>query len=102
MNNPLEKEIERKLVSIVKKHGGRCEKLVNVGFSGFPDRTLLFPGEKVIFVETNRPKGSKVAALQKKWREWLTALGFTVWHVYTPEDLKYIDIILADEITSKH
>ena len=100
-SNPLEKEIEKKLIIIVKKHGGRCEKLVNVGFSGFPDRTLLFPGEKVIFVETKRPKGSKVAALQKKWREWLTALGFTVWHVYDYDQLRYIDFWLAEEIARR-
>ena len=99
---PLEKEIEPKLVSIVKKHGGRCEKLVNVGFSGFPDRTLLFPGEKVIFVETKRPKGSKVAALQKKWREWLTAMGFSVWHIYDYNQLKTFEIVLMDEIANKH
>lgn len=102
MNNPLEKEIERKLVDIVKKHGGRCEKLVNVGFAGFPDRTLLFPDEKVIFVETKRPKGSRVSALQKKWREWLTALGFTVWHIYNLEDLRYVNLLIADEIARKH
>ena len=98
---PLEKEIERKLVDIVKKHGGRCEKLVNVGFAGFPDRSLLFPGEKVIFVETKRPKGSKVAALQKKWREWLTALGFTVWHIYDYDQLKTFEVVLLDEIARR-
>ena len=99
---PLEKEIERKLVDIVKKHGGKCEKLVNAGFAGFPDRTLLFPGGKVIFAELKRPKGSKVAALQKKWREWLTALGFTVWHLYDYDQLKYVDLLIADEIARKH
>jgi hypothetical protein len=99
---PLEKEIERKLVSIVKKHGGRCEKLVNVGFSGFPDRTLLFPGEKVVFVETKRPKGSKVAALQKKWREWLTAMGFSVWHIYNYDQLNTFELVLMDELARRH
>jgi hypothetical protein len=99
---PLEKEIERKLVSIVKKHGGRCEKLVNVGFSGFPDRTLLFPSEKVVFVETKRPKGSKVAALQKKWREWLTAMGFSVWHIYNYDQLNTFELVLMDELARRH
>ena len=98
---PLEKEIEQKLVKIVKKHGGRCEKLVNIGFYGFPDRSILLPGGKVIFVETKRPKGSKVAALQKKWSEWLTALGFIVLRVYDLEDLNYVDLLLADVIARR-
>lgn len=102
MNNPLEKEIEKKLVEIVKARGGLCLKWVCPGWSGVPDRILLLPGAKVFFAELKRPKGSKVGPLQNWWRKTLKKLGFTVWHVYTPEDLKYIDIILADEIASKH
>lgn len=99
---PLEKEIERKLVEIVKRHGGKCLKWVCPGWRGVPDRILLLPGGKVIFAELKRPKGSKVDPLQKKWREWLTALGFTVWHVYDYDQLKYLDLIIADEIARKH
>lgn len=85
---PLEKEIEQKLRKKVKALGGKCEKLVNVGFAGFPDRTILLPGERIYFVETKRPKDGKVAALQKKWRQWLTALGFDCRTIWTFEELE--------------
>lgn len=86
----LERDIEGKLIKIAKYHGGKCLKWVCPGWSGVPDRIILLPGGKILFVETKRPKGSKVSALQKKWREWLTGLGFIVWHVYDERDLQLI------------
>ena len=97
----LEKEIERKLVDLVRKYGGRCEKLVNVGFSGFPDRSLLFPGGRIIFVETKRPKGGRYSALQDKWRDWLLALDFSYYRIKDVEQLKAFELILLDEIGRK-
>lgn len=85
---PLEKDIERKLVDTVKRHGGKCPKWVSPGWAGVPDRLVLLPGGWIIFVETKRPKGSRVAALQKKWRQWLEDLGFMVRHVYNEADLE--------------
>ena len=97
----LEKEIEKKLVDLVKKHGGRCEKLVNVGFSGFPDRTVLLPGGKAIFVETKRPKGGRYSALQDKWRDWLIALGFSYYRIKNVEELNTFELLMLDEILRK-
>jgi hypothetical protein len=101
MNNPLEKEIEKKLVDIVKKHGGLCLKWVCPGWSGVPDRILLLPGGKVIFAELKRPKGSKVSKLQEWWRDKLAALGFLVWHIYDQDQLSYVDFFLADEMARR-
>ena len=99
MINPLEKEIERKLKVLVEgKLGGLCLKWVCPGWSGVPDRILLFPGGRVYFVELKRPKGGKVDSLQKWWKRKLEGLGFTVWHVYTTDDLKHLDIVIADEL----
>lgn len=95
MSNVLEKDIESSLVRMVRHHGGKCPKWVSPGWAGVPDRLVLLPGGRIIFVETKRPKGSKVAALQKKWREWLTDLGFMVWHVYTVADLRALDTSIA-------
>lgn len=94
----LEKEIEQKLVAVAKKYGGRCEKLVNVGFAGFPDRTLLLPGGFVIFVETKRPKGGRYSALQNKWRDWLIALGLDYYRIKDLEQLAAFELILLDTI----
>ena len=102
MTNPLEKEIERKLKVMVEgKLGGLCLKWVCPGWRGVPDRILLFPGGRVYFVELKRPKGGKVDPLQTWWRRKLEGLGFTVWHVYNTEQLKYLEIVLADEIKQK-
>ena len=91
MTNPLEKEIERKLKVLVEgKLGGLCLKWVCPGWSGVPDRILLLPGGRVQFVELKRPKGSRVSALQAWWKRKLEGLGFTVWHVFTLEDIKRI------------
>lgn len=100
--NPLEKEIEKKLVDLVKKYGGRCEKLVNVGFAGFPDRSLLFPGGKIIFVETKRPRGGRYSALQDKWRDWLVALGFSYYRIKNVEQLNAFEMMLLDDIAQRH
>lgn len=83
----LEKEIEQKLVKTVKARGGYCLKWVCPGWSGVPDRIILLPGARVIFCEVKRPKGGRLSALQKKWRGWLTALGFEHFTLWTLEEL---------------
>ena len=91
---PLEKDIEQKLVKTVKRHGGRCPKWVSPGWSGVPDRLVLLPGGRIIFVETKRPKGSRVAALQKKWKAWLEELGFVHRFAFTLEDLRDLELLI--------
>lgn len=92
MNNPLEKEIERKLKVLIEgKLNGLCLKWVCPGWSGVPDRILLLPGGRVHFAELKRPKGSKTSSLQKWWKRKLEGLGFTVWHIHTYEDLSNIE-----------
>ncbi len=39
-----ERDVERKLVRMVRDHGGLALKLISPGFNGVPDRLLLFPG----------------------------------------------------------
>ena len=83
----LEKEIEQKLVNIVKRHGGLCLKWICPGWAGVPDRIVLLPGGKVIFVELKRPKGSVISSRQKWWADKLKVLGFEHWYVYNDGDL---------------
>ena len=83
----LEKEIERKLVNMVKRYGGHCLKWVCPGWSGVPDRLVLLPGGRVYFVETKRPKGGRLSPLQYKWYQWLTELGFPCRVVWTDDDV---------------
>lgn len=83
----LEKDIEAKLVKMVKDYGGWCLKWVCPGWAGIPDRIVLLPGGVVSFVETKRPKGGKLSARQKWWRRELTRLGFRYYVVWDWEDL---------------
>jgi hypothetical protein len=75
----LERDIERKLTELVKQHGGLCLKWVCPGWSGVPDRIVLLPGRRIIFVELKRPKGGRFSAMQRWWAKKLTDLGFNYW-----------------------
>lgn len=58
-----ERELERILVSETKKLGGWAYKFVSPGNSGVPDRIVIFPGQKPIFVELKTENG-ELSALQ--------------------------------------
>ena len=92
----LEKEIERKLVDMVKRHGGLCLKWVCPGWSGVPDRIILLPGGRVYFIETKRPKGGRLSAIQKWWRKQLTGLGFFAGVVWTETDVETLELVILD------
>lgn len=98
MTTTLEKEIEEKLRKMVESHGGRCLKWVCPGWSGVPDRLVLLPGGRIMFVETKRPKGGRYSALQDKWREWLTALGFQYYRIKDAGQLTTFELVLLDEL----
>ena len=89
-----EKDIERRLTRLAEKHGGRCLKWTCPGWKGVPDRILLFPGGRIIFVETKRPKGGKVAPLQKWWKDELRRLGFLSLIVSDDQGLDSLEAIL--------
>lgn len=78
----LEKDIEKRLVREVKKLGGLCLKWVSPGNSGVPDRIVLMPGGKAIFVELKKPGGREEGALQRYWKVTLGTLGFGCYTIY--------------------
>ena len=84
---PLEKDIERKLVNLVKRHGGLCLKWICPGWAGVPDRIVLLPGGRVVFVELKRPKGGQFNRLQDWWRHRLIDMGFDHWIIWDWGDL---------------
>ena len=84
---PLEKEIERKLIDVVKRRGGLCLKWVCPGWAGVPDRIVLLPGGRVKFVELKRPKGGRLSERQRWWLNKLGGLGFECWVIWDPADL---------------
>lgn len=53
-----ESQIERRLVRGVQERGGMCPKFVSPGLPGVPDRIVLTPDGRVIFVELKTEIGS--------------------------------------------
>ena len=72
-----EKLIEKKLTLEVKNVGGMSIKLIPLHIAGLPDRLLLFPGGKAIFVET-KTTGDKPRLIQLKVMDKIRSLGFEV------------------------
>lgn len=54
----LEKEIERRMVKLVKDRGGLCYKFESPGSPGVPDRIIITPAGQVVFVELKAATGS--------------------------------------------
>lgn len=73
-----EKQIEKKLITEVKKRGGICPKWVSPGFDGVPDRIVLLPYGKFAFVEVKAP-GENPRPLQLSRHRLLRRLGFRVY-----------------------
>lgn len=76
----LESYYENKLKDSIKKlgNGVRCLKFESPGFTGVPDRIILLPGAKVVFVELKQP-GKKERKRQEYVHGLLRKLGFEVF-----------------------
>ena len=72
-----EKDIEKKLVQGVKRLGGMAYKWVSPGNNGVPDRIVVLPGGRVIFVELKTEKG-RVSPIQERQIKRLRKLGCDV------------------------
>lgn len=85
----LESKVEAKICETVQEMGGLCLKWVSPGFSGVPDRIIILPGGRILFVEVKRP-GGKPRPRQIRVQEQLRDLGCEVITVDDVEDLKEI------------
>lgn len=74
----LEKQIENKLTTAVKKAGGIAPKFVSPSLAGMPDRLVLLPDGVFAFVELKAP-GESPRPLQKARHRKLRSLGFKVY-----------------------
>jgi hypothetical protein len=90
----LESYYENKLRTGVQKlgNGVRCLKFESPGFTGVPDRMILLPGGRVIFVETKQP-GKKERKRQLYVQGLLRALGFEVFSAVN--DLEKVEAVVA-------
>lgn len=81
-----ERDIEQQLVKAVKKTGGLCLKFISPSMNGVPDRLLLMPNGRAAFVEL-KSTGQKMRALQKRRKEQLERLGFSVFCIDSTEQI---------------
>ena len=88
----LEKTLEHKFVTEVKRVGGLALKFVSPGFDGVPDRLVLLPGGRLGFVEVKAP-GKRPCPLQLARHRLLRRLGFKV---YVLDDERQIGGIIRD------
>jgi len=82
----VEKILERQLRIKVEKRGGKLLKFVSPGMSGVPDRILLYPVGKIIFIEM-KDTGKKLEPLQIKRASELRALGHDVRCIDSKQDI---------------
>lgn len=73
----LEKEIEKRMVAEIKKRGGLCYKFVSPCNPGVPDRIVITPAGKVIFVELKTETG-RLSKIQRWQRGELLRRGADV------------------------
>lgn len=78
----LESDLEEKCRSYVRMCGGELLKFKSPSSNGVPDRIMLLPGGKIVFIEFKRNAKSVMQPLQPYWRERFTTLGQTVWTVW--------------------
>lgn len=69
-----ESALERKFREAVERAGGKAAKWVSPGNNGVPDRIVILPFGRVIFVELKAP-GKPLRPLQRKWRRILEDMG---------------------------
>lgn len=79
----LERDVEQYLVDRVAEAGGVCVKFIPDHRRGMPDRIAMFRGGVLVWVETKKPKGGVVSAVQKHRHKELRELGQHVAVVWT-------------------
>lgn len=82
-----EKLIERRLREHVERLGGVAVKLPTLHFIGLPDRLILLPGGRAMFVET-KTTGDKRSKAQLYVGRKLEALGFAVHQIDKTEQIE--------------
>lgn len=82
----LEKEVERRLIKAVKMRDGLALKFISPNFNGVPDRLILLPYGKAVFMELKAP-GKKMRPLQIKRKRQLESLGFSVYCIDGVEEI---------------
>lgn len=74
----LEKDIEQQFLRFCKTNGYKCIKFRDPTKKGAPDRIVLLPGGRVVFIEFKRPGRGVISKHQTRYIGELQVLGFDV------------------------
>lgn len=91
-----ESRLERRFKREIERRSGQAYKFTVPGIRGMPDRIILLPGARAIFVEMKAP-GESLRPLQAKRAEQLRALDFPV---YCIDSIKGITDFIAEVFPS--
>ena len=93
-----EKRVERHLVEGVRLLGGMCLKFVSPGNSGVPDRLVILPDGKIIFVELKTDVG-RLSKIQEYTINEMRKRSADVRVLYGLKDVKaFIEEVKSNEI----
>jgi hypothetical protein len=73
----LEKDIEKLFTAEIKRTGGKAYKFTSPGNDGVPDRIVMLPDGRIVFVELKTDTG-KLSKLQELQCKKIAELGQTV------------------------
>lgn len=83
-----ESAIEAKLRDGIRKLGGRAYKFISPGNAGVPDRMVILPGGKIVFVELKTESG-RLSSVQKFQIGQMEAMGCDVRVLYGADDVSW-------------
>lgn len=90
-----ESSIESKLVRMVRERGGLCFKFISPGNPGVPDRIVITPAGRTVYVELKTEAG-RLAAIQKWQHEELRKRGADVRTLKGLEQVKaFVEEVFA-------
>lgn len=93
-----ESEIEARLVKLVRARGGLCYKFVSPGNGGVPDRIVVTPSGRTIFVELKLRTG-RLSALQRRQIQALRLRGADARVLYGLEQTEaFVQEVMPDGI----
>lgn len=81
-----ESKLESRLVREIKKIGGQALKWVSPGNRGVPDRIVILPGGRTVYVELKAP-GKPLQPLQVRWANILRSMGHEVYKIDSLDDI---------------
>lgn len=82
-----ESRLEQKFREAVEAIGGEALKWVSPGNRGVPDRIVILPGGRTVYVELKAP-GRPLTPLQRKWKQKLEQLGHRHYKIDSVEDIE--------------